>query len=110
MRRIERVRVSSLLLLAALLAIATPAAASDYRYAKIGWCWDPIYPSYYPIYQSFTIEAAYGYEGQAVGDTVTETFHFGDGTSEPVVLTVVEVHAAAGWFLARGRIERHLYP
>jgi hypothetical protein len=110
MRRIERVRAPFLLLLAALLAIATPAAASHYRYAKIGWCWDPIYPSYYPIYQSFTIEAAYGYEGQAVGDTVTETFHFGDGTSEPVVLTVVEVHAAAGWFLARGRIERHLYP
>jgi putative Ig domain-containing protein len=109
MRNLERVRVSSLLLLAALLAIATSAAASEYRYAKVRWCWSPTYPNYYPIYQSFTIEAAYRYEGQAVGDTVTETFYFGDGTSEPVVLTVVEVHAAAGWFLARGHPERHLY-
>jgi hypothetical protein len=109
MRNFERVRVSSLLLLAALLAIATPAAASDYRYAKIRWCWSPTPPNYFPIYQSFTLEVAYRYEGQAVGDTVTETFYFGDGTSEPVALTVVEVHAAAGWFLARGRPQRHLY-
>ncbi|HEV2853327.1 MAG TPA: hypothetical protein VHC97_11035 [Thermoanaerobaculia bacterium] len=109
MRSLDRVRVFSLLLLAALLAIATPAAASHYRYAKIRWCWSPTPPNYFPIYQVFIIEVAYRYEGQAVGDTVTETFYFGDGTSEPVVLPVVEVHPAAGWFLARGRSPRHLY-
>jgi hypothetical protein len=102
-------RVPSLLLLAALLAVAAPAAADHYRYAKIGWCWSPTYPDYSPVYQAFTIEVAYRHQGEAVGDTVTETFHFGDGTSEPVVLTVVAVHADAGWFLAQGSI-RHLYP
>ena len=111
MRILERVRVPSLslLLVAALLAIATPAAASDYRYAKVRWCWSPTYPTYYPIYQTFILEVAYRYEGQAVENTLTEPFYFGDGTSEPVVLTVAEVHAAAGWFLARGRSERHRY-
>lgn len=109
MRISRRATVFSLMLLAVLLAIAAPAAASRYRYASIQWCWDPTYPDYYPIYQSFGFSVAYRWEGQAVGDTVTETFHFGDGTSQPVVLRVSRVHASQGWFLAGGRIDKHLY-
>ena len=106
MRISRRATIFSLLLLAVLLTIAAPApaAASHYRYATIRWCWNPIYPDYYPIYQSYDFSAAYRWEGQAVGDTVTETL---DGLG-PVVLTVSEVHASQGWFLAKGRVDHHM--
>src|SRR5688572_17052593 len=108
MRISRRATVFSLLLLAVLIAIAAPAAASHYRYATIRWCWNPIYPDPTPIYQSYDFSVAYRWEGQAVGDTVTETFDFPGGESQPVVLTVSEVHASRGWFLAEGRIDHHL--
>lgn len=95
---------------------AVPAAADHFRGGKIEWCWDPLFPDYrYTGYVTFWIEAIYQRDAsQQVGDTVVETFHFGDGTSEPVTLTVTEVKenstpGSDGWFVAAGTIPNHFY-
>ena len=71
--------------------LAAPARAGVYQGAKIEWCWSPTYPDYFPIYQKYFIEVIYPPLGQQVGDTITETFYFGNGTSAPVTLTVTQV-------------------
>jgi hypothetical protein len=78
-------------LVLALGLFATPARAGVYLGAKIEWCWSPTYPNYFPIRQRYFIEVIYPPLGQQVGDTIMETFDFGDGTSAPVTLTVTEV-------------------
>jgi hypothetical protein len=95
-------------LLALGLFATLPAEASSYRGVKIEWCWDPKLPSTFPIYQSFYIEVVYAPLGQRVGDTITETFDFGDGTSAPVILTVTEVRGDGA--VAQGMIPQHEYP
>lgn len=80
-------------LVLALGLLAAPARAGVYQGAKIEWCWSPTYPDHFPIYQSYSIEVIYPPLGQQVGDTITETFDFGDGTSAPVTLTVTKVRA-----------------
>lgn len=89
-------------LVLALGLIAAPARAGVYQGAKIEWCWSPTYPDYYPIYQKYFIEVIYPPLGQQVGDTITETFDFGDGTSAPVTLTVTEVRGDG--VVAKGEI------
>jgi hypothetical protein len=105
-------RPSTFLLCVFLLALGlfatVPAEAGSYRGVKIEWCWDPKLPSTFPLYQSFYIEAVYPQPGLRVGDTITETFDFGDGTSAPVSLTVTEMHG--GGAVAQGTLLQHQYP
>lgn len=95
-------------LVLALGLLAAPAQAGSYQGVKIEWCWDPIFPNYFPILQSFYIEVIYPRLSQRVGDTVVETFDFGDGTSAPVTLTVSEVRGDE--VVAQGTILNHEYP
>jgi Putative Ig domain len=92
----------------ALGLLAAPAHAGSYQGVKIEWCWDPILPSTFPILQSFYIEVIYPSLGLGVGDTVVETFDFGDGTSAPVTLTVSEIRGDGA--VAQGTILNHQYP
>jgi len=89
-------------LVLALGLLAAPARAEVYLGAKIEWCWSPTYPNYFPIRQRYFIEVIYPPLGQQVGDTVTETFDFGDGTSAPVTLTVTKVRGDG--VVAKGEI------
>lgn len=91
-----------------LLLTALAAGASHYRSANIEWCAAPEYPDPTPIYFDFTIEVSYREEGRPIGTTIIETFHYGDGTSENVALTIVDRSTEQGWELARGTA-RHLY-
>lgn len=95
-------------LLALGLFATVPAEAASYRGVKIEWCWDPKLPSTFPLYQSFYIEVVYPLAGQRIGDTVTETFDFGDGTTAPLVLTVSEVRGDGA--VAKGILRQHQYP
>ncbi|HEY3567817.1 MAG TPA: putative Ig domain-containing protein [Thermoanaerobaculia bacterium] len=110
---------SGMALLAFLLGLgdaAVPAAADHFRGGKIEWCWSPPVPDYLYNYITFRIEAIYQRDAsQQIGDTVVETFHFGDGTSQPVTLTVTEVKGDStpgsdSWFVAAGTIPHHFYP
>jgi len=89
-------------LVLALGLLAAPARAGVYQGAKIEWCWSPTPPNYFPIYQKYYIEVIYPPLGQQVGDTITETFDFGDGTSAPVTLTVTKVRGDG--VVAKGEI------
>jgi Putative Ig domain len=98
-----------LLLLALLLAsFLAPAAAgaSHLRGAMIWWC--PNSQSFNPEIRFF-IEVFYHGNSQP-GSLSLETFHFGDGTSEDVLLTTTEVYRGdpRGWYVARGEVE-HTY-
>lgn len=82
--------------------LAAPVRAGIYQAVKIEWCWSPTYPNYFPIYQKYFIEVIYPPLGQQVGDTIVETFDFGDGTSAPVTLTVTKVRGDG--VVAKGEI------
>jgi hypothetical protein len=106
----------ALLFLLVLGNAAVPAAADHFRGGKVEWCWHPPIPDYLYNYITFRIEAIYQRDAsQQVGDKVVETFNFGDGTSQPVTLTVTEVKenstpGSDGWFVATGTIPSHFYP
>lgn len=91
-----------------LILIPLAAGASHYRSANIEWCAAPEYPDPYPVYFDFTIEVTYREEGRPIGTTIFETFHYGDGASETVALTIVARSTEQGWELARGTA-RHVY-
>lgn len=107
MYSVKRCSLTCLLFLVILLGAlaAAPVEAIHYRGAKIEWCWDPPIPDYIPGYFTFFIEINELRTGEVVGDTFVETFHFGAGISEPVTLTVTEVHDQ--WFRAQGTIESY---
>jgi hypothetical protein len=116
MSRSSRSGMALLVLLLGLGDAAVLAAADHFRGGKVEWCWDPPIPDYLYNYITFRIEAVYQRDAsQQVGDTVVETFNFGDGTSQPVTLTVTEVKddstpGSDGWFVAAGTILSHFYP
>jgi len=89
-------------LVLALGLLAAPARAGVYLGAKIEWCSSPSYPDYFPVRQKYFLEVIYPPLGQQVGDTITETFDFGDGASAPVTLTVTEVRGDR--VVAKGQI------
>lgn len=99
-----------LLLITAGLLIVRTAEASHFRSAEVRWCMtaDPTIPG---TARFFLELAERRFDSQRVGDTHLEYFDFGDGGSVFAPLTVVEVHEAAGWFLARGVVtHRYLNP
>jgi hypothetical protein len=58
----------------------------------------------------FSVQIAKSLSTEMVGDIVEEPFDFGDGTSTLLALTVTEVHADEGWFLAKGDVVHQYSP
>ena len=108
----KKVRVTKnlfLVVLSMLLSVlfVTNAEATHYRYGSIFW--EPVVGQ--PNTIKFTFKQAWRrsfnpFNNPTIGSTVTTVydFHFGDGTRQPINLTVTSVDLANDWFFGEATI------